>query len=238
MRLLITRAQEDGERTAAALRARGHSVVLAPLLRIEPVAADFGAGPFAAVLTTSANAARAVAAHARIAELRALPLYTVGRHSADVARAAGFATVHCADGDAHDLIAIVAKKQAETGAPLLYLAGEDRSIDLAAELGRRGLTVQTAVVYRAAAAEHLPREAEQALTAGKLDGVLHYSRRSAAAFLRCAVTPDLRKRALALTHFCLSAQVAHTLAEAGAAHARIAARPDEEALLELVGGQS
>jgi uroporphyrinogen-III synthase len=150
---------------------------------------------------------------------------------------AGFARVHYADGDAHDLIAIVAKKQAETGAPLLYLAGEDRSVDLAAELGRRGLTVQTAVVYRAAAAERLPREAEQAIATGDLDGVLHYSHRSAAAFLRCADAADLRERALALTHFCLSAQAAAPLAEAGAADHRVAQRPDEEALLELVGAR-
>jgi uroporphyrinogen-III synthase len=233
VRLLITRPQDDGERTAAALRARGHSVVLAPLLRIASVAADLGPGPFAAVLATSVNAAHAVAAHPRLAELRPLPLYTVGRRSAEAARAAGFAAVHSADSDAHDLIAVVAQKHAETGAPLLYLAGEDRSVDLAAELGRRGLTVRTAVVYRAAAAERLPPEAEQALATGELDGVLHYSRRSAAAFLRCADAADLRPHALALTHFCLSAQVAEPLT--GGANVRIAARPDEETLLYLVG---
>jgi len=234
MRLLVTRAQEDGERTAAMLRARGHSLMVAPLLRIEPIAADFGPGPFAAVLTTSANAARAVAAHARLTELRGLPLYTVGRHSAEAARAAGFTAVHSADGDATDLIAMVAQKQAETGAPLLYLAGEDRSVDLAAGLGRRGLTVHTAVVYRAAAAERLPPAAERAIAAGELDGVLHYSRRSAAAFVHCTGTAGLRQRALALAHFCLSAQVADPLTAAGAATVRVAARPDEAALLDLL----
>src|SRR5437870_1310953 len=35
MRLLLTRPQHDGERTAARLRARGHDVTLAPLLRID-----------------------------------------------------------------------------------------------------------------------------------------------------------------------------------------------------------
>ena len=233
MHLLVTRPQEDGERTAAAVRARGHSVVLAPLLRIEPIAADFGPEPFAAVLTTSANAARAVGAHARLGELRALPLYTVGHRSAEAARAAAFAAVHCAGGDVHDLIAVVAQKQEKTGAPLLYLAGEDRSVDLAAELGRRGLTVRTAVVYRAAAAERLPAEVEQAIAGGEIDGVLHYSRRSATAFRRCVGAADLRRRALTLTHFCLSAQIAEALADA--ANIRIAARPDEEALLALIG---
>ena len=234
MRLLVTRPQEDGERTAAALRARGHDVILAPLLCIEPVAAEFGPGPFAAVLTTSANAARAVARHARIEELRRVPLYTVGRRSAEAARSAGFAIVQSADGDAQALVEIVAREFMGAAAPLLHLAGEDRSIDLGAELARHGLKTRTAVVYRATAAERLPPEAEQALAAGELEGVLHYSRRSAATFVRCADATGLHERALGLLHFCLSAQVAEPLLAAGAAHVRIASKPEEGALLQLI----
>jgi len=235
VRLLVTRPQENGERTAAVLRARGHTVILAPLLYIEAIAAEFGPGPFAAVLTTSANAARAVAAHARIEELRGLPLYTVGRRSAEAAKSAGFAIVHSADGDAHDLIRMVVRELTGAAAPLLYLAGEERSVDLDAELARHGLKTPTAVVYRATAAERLPDEAEQAIAGGELDGVLHYSRRSAATFLRCAAAvTGLHTRALALSHFCLSAQVAEPLLAAGSLHVRVAPRPDKGALLELI----
>jgi uroporphyrinogen-III synthase len=235
VRLLLTRPHEDGERTAATLRARGHAVLVAPLLHIESLAAaDLGPGPFAAVLTTSVNAARAVARHARIDELRGLPLYTVGQRSAEAARAAGFAAVHSAGGDVHDLVALVGRTLAGAKTPLLYLAGEDRTADLTEELGRHGLSVRTTVVYRAAAAERFPPAAERAIAAGDLDGVLHYSRRSAAAFVHCAGAAGLREQALRLTHFCLSAQVAAPLIESGAATIRLATRPDEEALLELV----
>ena len=66
MRLLVTRPEPDNVRTAAALRAKGHEVVLAPLLHIEAVAdADLGAPPWAAILLTSANGARAIADHPR-----------------------------------------------------------------------------------------------------------------------------------------------------------------------------
>jgi uroporphyrinogen-III synthase len=237
VRLLVTRPQEDGERTAATLRARGHSVLVAPLLRIELLAAaNIEPGPFAAVLTTSANAARAVAQHGRGGELRTLPLYTVGQRSAEAARAAGFTDVHSADGDAHGLVALVAGRLAGSATPLLYLAGEDRTADLTEELGRHGLTVRTVVVYRAAAAERFPPAAAQAIMAGELDGVLHFSRRSAAAFVRCAGTGGLRDRSLRLTHYCLSAQVAAPLIEAGAATIRLATRPVEAALIERVDG--
>lgn len=232
MKLLVTRPPDDAERTAAALRARGHTVMLAPLLHIEPVAAELGPGPFAAVLTTSANAAHAVAELGRIEELRRLPLYTVGRRSAEAAKAAGFTTVHSAEGDANDLIDMVVRELAGARAPLLYLTGEERSVDLGAELARHGLKARTVIVYRAAAAERLPGEAEQAIAAGELDGVLHYSRRSAETFVRCAAAAGLHERAVALMHFCLSAQVAEPLSTT---QVRVAPRPEEEALLELVG---
>ena len=69
MRLLLTRPELDAQRTATVLRAQGHDVIIAPLLRIEPVTdAQIGAGPWVAILITSANAAPAVAAHARVTQ--------------------------------------------------------------------------------------------------------------------------------------------------------------------------
>ncbi len=71
MRILLTRPQADAERTAAALRARGHEVIVAPLLDIEIVSdAELGGGPWAAILVTSANAVRAIAGHRRRDALR------------------------------------------------------------------------------------------------------------------------------------------------------------------------
>jgi uroporphyrinogen-III synthase len=238
MRLLVTRPEEDGERTAATLRARGHDVLLAPLLRIAPIPADFGPGPFAAVLTTSANAARAVAQHARIAELRELPLFTVGQRSAAAARTTGFVQVVSADGDAPDLVALIGRQLAGAAAPLLYLAGEDRAADVAGDLARHGLKVRTAAVYRALAAETFPPPVAAALGTGGLDGVLHYSPRSAVIFLRCAEIAGLIAPALKLAHYCLSAQVAAPLIEAGAGIVRVAPRPEEATLIEAVGSAS
>src|SRR3954463_8381216 len=105
MRLLVTRPEPDNERTAATLRAKGYDVMLAPMLRIEAVPnVDLGAPSWSGVLLTSANGARALAAHPRRGELLVLPVLAVGRASAEVARASGFADVTSADGDADDLV--------------------------------------------------------------------------------------------------------------------------------------
>src|SRR5947207_10947171 len=229
MRLLLTRPEPDNARTAAALRAKGHEVVLAPLLHIKAVAdADLGAPPWAAILLTSANGARAVADHPRRAELIALPVLAVGRSSADAARAAGFADVASADGGADDLARLAAQRFAGARQPLLYLAGEDRSGELAVP----GLAVRTVVVYRAAKADKFPPAVRIALEQGGIDGVLHFSRRSVESYLDCG--RDVGGPALKPVHYCLSARAAEPLRLAGATQIHVAPQPDEASLLALV----
>jgi uroporphyrinogen-III synthase len=241
MRLLLTRPEPDNARTAAALRAQGHEVVLAPLLRIEAVAeADLGASPssrsWTAILITSANGVRALAAHPRRRDLLALPLLAVGQASADAARAAGFANVSSADGNADDLALLAARRFAGARLPLLHLAGRDRSSDLAGALAARGLAVRTVVIYRAAKAERFPPAARAALEQGQIDGVLHFSRRSVESYLDCG--RDIVGPALEPVHYCLSARAAEPLRLAGAAHISVASQPDEASLLALVTPKS
>jgi uroporphyrinogen-III synthase len=231
VRLLVTRPQGDGERTAARLRARGHHVTLAPLLRIEAVDFELPREPLSAVVITSANAARAVHRHPRREALVALPAFTVGRHTAEAARAAGFHEVECAAGDKDDLTALIRARFNESSAPLLYLAGENRAGDLAAS----GVPLLTAVAYRAVKAERFAPDVAAVLAQGALDGVLHFSRRSAQAYLDCAARVGSLERALAPVHFCLSRQVAQPLSAAGAAAIRLAPQPNEAAMIDLVG---
>jgi uroporphyrinogen-III synthase len=233
MRLLVTRPEPDGTRTAAALRGRGHGVELAPLLRVETdPAAELGPGPWRAVLITSPNAARAVAAHRRKAELVALPLFAVGRRSAQAAEAAGFSAVVSADGDAQDLARLVAARAAP--GPLLYLAGQDRAADLAGALAARGFATHTAIVYRAIALSEFPPAIRAALAARQIDGVLHYSQRSAEAFVAAARAAQIEINALSTKHYCVSAQVAAALRRAGIADPVVAPHPDEPALFGLL----
>jgi len=233
VRILVTRPAVDAARTAAALRVRGHEAIVASLLTIEYLPnTALGEGPWSAIAVTSANAAHAIAAHKRRGELRHFPVFAVGRQSAQELRAEGFADVISADGDVDDLAALVAARL-KPPARLLYLAGEERSGDLAGVLRAKNFAVDTVAVYRVAAAATLPAEAATALR-GDLHGVLHYSRRSAEAFLSAARNAGLLEAALSKpVHFCLSAKVAEPLREAGAADVRIAAQPDEAALLSL-----
>jgi uroporphyrinogen-III synthase len=248
VRLLVTRPEPDGSRTAAVLRGRGHEVLQQALLRIETVAdAELGPGPWAAVLFTSAQAVRAVASHRRFGELAGLPAYAVGRRTQAAAVAAGFGPVASADGDVNALAALIAsnpRRDERAGAanampgfgnlPLLYCAGEDRAGDLAAALRSRGLVVEAARVYRAAMVADLAPDVRAALAADAVDAVLHYSARAAAAFVAAATTAGIRDLSIQARHLCLSAQVAAPLAVAGARALDVASEPNEQALFALI----
>jgi uroporphyrinogen-III synthase len=271
VRLLVTRPEPQGARTAALLRQRGHEVLWLPLLRIEPIAnAELGAGPWAAVLFTSANAVRAIAAHHRFGELAELAVCTVGRRTQEAAAAAGFVSVMSADGDVNALARLVASKlpilagagaslrdgtsppacrgerhgaphrpgvapQPGGSASLLYCAGEERAGDLAGALQLHGLRVETVTVYRAAGVTELTPEVRAALASGAIDAVMHYSARTAAAFVAAATRAGIEDLSIQTRHLCLSAQVAAPLAAAGATAIEVASGPNEQALLALIG---
>jgi uroporphyrinogen-III synthase len=117
---------------------------------------------------------------------------------------------------------------------LLYLAGADLARDLAGDLGERGFTVVTHTTYRMIPVVDLPREASDGFAANQVGAVLHYSRRSARAFLDAARTAGVEISALAIPQCCISDAVASIVRDAGATQVLTASRPDENALLETL----
>src|SRR5467141_335979 len=240
MAVLVTRPHPDDEATAAALRAKGFEVMLAPMLRFEPVAFhdDDAEARYGAVIVTSANALRGIAPHLNGSQLLKLPLFAVGEHTASAAHRAGFDNVIPASGDAASLrdlvLASVKAKELKKASPLLYLAGADLARDLAGELGERGFTVVTHTTYRMIPVSSLPREACDAFAASGIEAVLHYSRRSARAFLDAARAGGVEISALAIPQCCISAAVASVVRDAGAAQVMAAASSNENALFEVL----
>ena len=239
MAVLVTRPHPDDEVTAGALRARGFEVLQAPMLRFEPVPFHDDADErYGAIIVTSANALRAIVPHLAGSRLLKLALYAVGEHTASAARDAGFGEVMTANGDAaalRDLVlGSVKSKRLKKGATLLYLAGADLARDLPGELGEKGFTVVTHTTYRMIPASSLPREICDAFVANRIEAVLHYSRRSARAFLDAARSGGVEISALALPQCCISSAVASILRDAGATQVTAAAQADENALFEAL----
>ena len=239
MAILVTRPHPDDETTASALRARGFEVLLAPMLRFEPVAFhDDEDARYGAVIVTSANALRGIEPYLKASRLLKLPLFSVGEHTASAARGVGFENVIPANGDAGALrdlmLASVKTKELKKASTLLYLAGADLARDLAGELGERGFTVVTHTTYRMSPVSSLPHDVSDAFAANRIEAVLHFSRRSARSFLDAARAAGVEISALAIPQCCISAAVATVVRDAGATQVMVASSPDENALLEAL----
>ena len=239
MAVLVTRPHPDSEISAEALRGRGFEVLLAPMLRFEPVAfLDDAEVDYGAVIATSANALRAIEPQLAASRLTKLPLFAVGERTASLARKAGFSNVIAAQGDAaglRDLVLECVRARAlKKASVLLYLAGADLSRDLAGELGERGFSVVTQTTYRMIPVASLPRAVCDAFAGKAVEAVLHYSRRSARAFLEAVRADGVEISALAIPHCCISPAVATILRDAGANQVMVAASPDEKALFEAL----
>jgi uroporphyrinogen-III synthase len=128
------------------------------------------------------------------------------------------------------VIQSVREKVLKKKGTLLYLAGADLSRDLGGELGAEGFSVVTQTTYRMAPVKILPRDVCDGFAAHGIRAVLHYSRRSARAFLEAARDEGVEISALAIPQCCLSETVAAVLRDAGASQVLVAASPDENAL--------
>ena len=214
MRLWITRTRPAARETADRLAALGHDPVIAPLLAVRVLGGEGPVPAHAALAFTSRNA---VAVWAGISPDRALPVFCVGDATAEAARAVGFTDVRSAYGDARALAALIRK--AAPG-PVLVPGPARPAADLAALVGP-DVPVLPRAVYEAV-------EADIAAPT-PVDGILFHSARAAGAFARLHV--DFAPGRIALA---LSEAVAAPLEALGFSSVRIAARPDEDALLDTL----
>jgi uroporphyrinogen-III synthase len=219
MRLWVTRSQPGAERTAEALRAKGHEVVVQPVLEIEPLAVDVDLTKAAALAFTSGHA---VAAFAALSRRRNLPAYVTGQATANQARAAGFEDVRSADGDARDLARLIVS-DAPAG-EVFWPCARDPARDLAADLAAQGIACTRLAVYRTIQGGASPP--------ADLDGILIHSARAATA-VGGVLTPG---RSAGLALFALSEAAAQPLRNLAFASVAIAPQPSESALLGLIPG--
>jgi uroporphyrinogen-III synthase len=234
LRVWVARPEPGATRTGAALAARGHAPLVAPVLAVRPTGAALPQGPFAALLLTSANA---VPALRDAVALRGLPVFAVGARTAAQAREAGLGPVREGPGDAAGLAAQVSDALSP-GDALLHVTGAARKPEPAATLAAAGFRITPFVAYRAEALPALPDRVVRALGRGDLDAALHYSRRSAAAALALADEADHGGAFRRLRHYCLSADVAAPLEAAGVPVHFVAARPREPDLLDALAPPS
>jgi uroporphyrinogen-III synthase len=227
LRILVTRPREDGEEIARRLGAMGHQTLLAPLLSVKFLdGAPLDLAGIQAVLVTSANGVRALV---RRTPNRHAVIFAVGPQSAAAAREAGFLRVQSSTGDAATLTQAVARWADPRAGILLHAAGEEANNALCERLTAQGFHARRENLYRMEKAARLPPQAVDAIRQSEVDAALFFSPKSAALFAACVARDGLATdRLIAI---CISANTAAALGKLTFAEIRIAAAPNQDALL-------
>ena len=242
MHILVTRPKDDAEAIKFRLEALGHTVSLAPLLDIvfEPIPNDTFDGA-AAIVATSRNGLRALAASAACADASILPLFAVGPATAEAAREIGFANVIVGPGTARALVPVILAHPAARKGKLYHLAGDRLAFDLSSAIRAHGIDIGTLVVYRSVAAKTLPPPVVARLQAGEIDAVILMSPRTAQMWASLVTNLPVKAGLTGPIHICLSRDVERALRQALPARPRfvpprveVAARPNGEEILALV----
>jgi len=234
MRLLITRPAEDAAPLVKVLKAQGHECVLSPLLSI--VAEEAGAKELAthkvkdiqALIVTSANGLRAFA---KADKRRSFKVMAVGDASAQAATSAGFKSVETASGDVETLAALIKGKCDPKKGKFLHIAGSKVAGDLKGLLEKDGFVYERIVLYRADKAERLSLAVEKEIRMDLIDGVLLYSPRTGTSFVELLEKSDLKNHAKNMVAYGLSAAVGSKIKAVTWKDVKIAASPDQDALL-------
>ena len=234
MRVLVTRPQHSGERTAKRLRELGHEPILLPLSH--PVhdanAALRGLNTTkGSIAITSAETIRALTAHdAELAVHLARPLFAVGDATAEEARAIGFSSVTASGGSGAELAETIAKK---AGGSVLYLAGSPRAETFEKRASEIGLRITVAECYRMEPTPIAPQVLDT-IFEQRPDAILFFSRQTAEDFFRVA-EPQMRPdRVDGIRLLCLSKSVAEMVPASLRGAVSIAAMPEERSLLSLL----
>lgn len=223
-RVWVTRAEPGAARTADRLTALGFIPIVTPLLTLAPLPGALDAAPdptaVSVLALTSPNGVEAFAP--LIPHFRDHPVFAVGDATAEAARAAGFNDVRSAAGDIHALARLIAA-EAPPG-PLLAPGAREPAGDLPALLPDR--PVQRLPVY-AAFETHAPAPE-------LFDAVMLHSPRAARALASDLPLPASSGRIA----ICISEAAAAPLRPFDFAEIRIAAAPDEPAMLSALGKPS
>lgn len=235
--VLVTRPEPGAAETARSVAALGWRPVLAPALVLAPRAAAARPLPATAqaLLVTSRAAVRALAPAAPSAP----PVLAVGEATAAEAQAHGFVNVTAAGGDAAAMVTFAACQFDPAAGPLLLAVGAGYGAETAAALRARGFRVLRRVAYAAAPAGTLPDAATAALAAEAVVAALFFSPRSAGCAIALLRGAGLTGNVSRVEALAISPRVAAVLAAAAPElrwrGLRVAAHPDQDSLLRLLG---
>lgn len=227
--VLLTRPLEASQRVADNLDAHGFESLICPLITIKKTDYSFPQiDAFDVLLVTSANALHILTQET---DIRHIPVWTVGDHSAAVAREYGFTSVRSFSGTVQDMFAAA---KAQPTFSYLYLSGRHKAFMLKNRLLREGIECAEHIIYEAVLERHMPLKLGTALDKGRIDYALFYSRRTAEAFMNLMQQENRTEALKRIKALCFSDSVLQSIQSDYWARTHVCAHPDHAHMIDLL----
>ena len=243
MRILVTRPSPGGERTAEALRQRGHEPVLLPLTKTVPLAENHGrleASQAGAYAVTSAAALRHWQALGLSPNHLGKPIYAVGSSTADVANKIGFADVRAGHSDGGALGREMAMDFTNgvlvlsPDHPLAYVTGKVRRDQFERVVSDEDIPVELHEIYDTDQISYSTDYIENEVFSDPFDAALLYSSHTASILFDLIATLLPINSLNQCLFLCLSQQIASVIPDGLKGKIRVSAKADEASMLTLV----
>ncbi len=240
MRVLVTRPDPGGERTAVRLAALGHDVVRMPLFETEITATPDDVPPASEVGGFIATSARAFslfrAGNLPEKDILDIPVHVVGPATAQAARDTGFADIREAGGTAQDLARTLTSgigmaDSSARGKHVIYLAGAPRTPVIEDALRAAGQSFSVLECYKMTEISYSTDIIISVILSPAPEAVLFYSASAAQRFSALLLGKDVGN-ALDSTRFvCLSPAIRTELPDRWRARSIATDHPNEDSLL-------
>jgi len=231
-KILITKTAGEGTELADAVRGAGFEPVHEPLLSIEYVETGWPEiEPDAPLVFTSTHG---VQAFSNIRSTRGHIVYTVGRNTAEAARAAGFNAIETVAGTVEELAQWMVQAPKTGLISPFYLRAEDVSQDLKGILTENGVNIRQFIAYRANGAENLSLNLLKSFDNREIYAVMLFSNRGGRVFAELVEQYDRAVRMKTIKALCISDSVLKSVSVLPFQQALVADTPDRYGMMKLL----
>ena len=211
MHILLTRPLEDCSEMIIKFQSLGHKVSHLPLLSIKKILHEkIDLSEFRGIVFTSSNAVRFLDLNRLDKKIKC---FCVGNSTEKEARGHGFSNTIAAEGNVLNLKELILQNFDKTEGKLIYVSGENISVDLDNQLKNEGYEVERLINYETVHNEKFDNDFINKLKLDMPDMVYVYSQNSASSFLKFIKFNQLESLWMSTNLMCIGEKTSAKLNE-------------------------
>ena len=211
MHILFTRPLEDSQELILRFQNLGHQISHMPLIKIEKKNHEnINFSDYKGIIFTSSNSVKFLDIKSINKKINC---FCVGNSTEKKARSKGFLNVFSAEGNVRNLKELILQNYNSSDGKLLYVSGQQISVDLDKELISEGYSIKRIINYSANPIKEVKNDFIEKLKLEMPDIVYVYSHNSAISFLNLIKNHELTKYWMNTNLMCIGEKTSAVLNE-------------------------